>query len=142
MVGTRGAERSGDSSDPKDWEAFARLYRAVDGLPCVSIAVCVGHCVGAGAEIVAACDLRVGADNLRLAWPGGRLGVPMGPARLVPLVGLSVAKDLILTGGWSGWRRRCPWAWCTVRQPRRTPSRWRSTWPARSPRIRLMACGG
>jgi enoyl-CoA hydratase/carnithine racemase len=79
-------------------EAFARLYRAVDGLPCVSIAVCVGHCVGAGAEIVAACDLRVGADNLRLAWPGGRLGVPVGPARLVPLVGLSVAKDLIFTG--------------------------------------------
>ncbi len=79
-------------------EAFARLYRAVDGLPCVSVAVCVGHCVGAGAEIVAACDLRVGADNLRLAWPGGRLGVPVGPARLVPLVGLSVAKDLIFTG--------------------------------------------
>lgn len=79
-------------------EAFARLYRAVDGLPCVSVAVCVGYCVGAGAEIVAACDLRVGADNLRLAWPGGRLGVPVGPARLVPLVGLSVAKDLIFTG--------------------------------------------
>lgn len=79
-------------------EAFARLYRAVDGLPCATIAVCVGHCVGAGAEIVAACDLRVGADNLRLAWPGGRLGVPVGPARLVPLVGLSVAKDLIFTG--------------------------------------------
>jgi enoyl-CoA hydratase/carnithine racemase len=79
-------------------EAFARLYRAVDGLPCVSIAVCVGHCVGAGAEIVAACDLRVGADNLRLAWPGGRLGVPVGPARLVPLVGLSRAKELVFTG--------------------------------------------
>jgi enoyl-CoA hydratase/carnithine racemase len=79
-------------------EAFARLYRAVDGLPCVSIAVCVGHCVGAGAEIVTACDLRVGADNLRLAWPGGRLGVPVGPARLVPLVGLSRAKELIFTG--------------------------------------------
>ena len=47
---------------------------------------------------MAACDLRVGGDNLRLAWPGGRLGVPVGPARLVPLVGLSVAKDLIFTG--------------------------------------------
>jgi enoyl-CoA hydratase/carnithine racemase len=79
-------------------EAFARLYRVIDGFPCVTIAVCVGHCVGAGAEIVAACDLRVGADNLRLAWPGGRLGVPVGPARLVPLVGLSSAKELIFTG--------------------------------------------
>ena len=54
--------------------------------------------VGAGAEIAAACDLRVAGDNLKLSWAGGRLGVPVGPARLVPLIGLSRAKDLILTG--------------------------------------------
>jgi enoyl-CoA hydratase/carnithine racemase len=79
-------------------EAFARLYAALDGFPAPTVAVCVGHCVGAGAEIVTACDLRVAGDNLRLAWPGGRLGVPVGPARLVPLVGVSRAKELILTG--------------------------------------------
>jgi enoyl-CoA hydratase/carnithine racemase len=79
-------------------EAFARLYAALDAFPAPTIAVCVGNCVGAGAEIAAGCDLRVGGDNLKLAWPGGRLGVPVGPARLVPLVGLATAKDLILTG--------------------------------------------
>ena len=46
----------------------------------------------------AGCDLRVAGDNLKLAWAGGRLGVPVGPARLVPLIGLSRAKELILTG--------------------------------------------
>jgi hypothetical protein len=47
----------------------------------------VGNVVGAGAELAAGCDLRVGGDNLHLAWAGARLGVPVGPARLAPLVG-------------------------------------------------------
>lgn len=79
-------------------EAFAEMYRRIDEVPVPTIAVCVGSCVGAGAEIVAGCDLRVGGDNLRLAWAGARLGVPVGPARLTGLVGLSRAKDLVYTG--------------------------------------------
>lgn len=79
-------------------ELFARLYAALEAFPAPSVAVCVGNVVGAGAEIAAACDLRVAGENLKLAWAGGRLGVPVGPARLVPLIGLSRAKELILTG--------------------------------------------
>jgi enoyl-CoA hydratase len=79
-------------------EAFTRVYAAVEAFPAPTVAVCVGNVVGAGVELAAGCDLRVGGDNLRLAWPGGRLGVPVGPARLVPLIGLSRAKELILTG--------------------------------------------
>ncbi len=79
-------------------ELFTRLYAAVDAFPLPTVAVCVGNVVGAGAELATGCDLRVGGDNLKLAWPGAKLGVPVGPARLVPLVGLSRAKELILTG--------------------------------------------
>ena len=79
-------------------ERFAEVYAALEAFPAPTVAVCVGNCVGAGAEVAAACDLRVAGDNLKLSWAGGRLGVPVGPARLVPLVGLSRAKDLILTG--------------------------------------------
>lgn len=79
-------------------EAFARLYAAIEAFPAATVCVCVGNTVGAGAEIAAGCDLRVGGDNLKLAWAGARLGVPVGPARLVPLVGLGAAKDLVLTG--------------------------------------------
>jgi enoyl-CoA hydratase/carnithine racemase len=79
-------------------EAFARFYSAVDAFPVPAIAVCVGNVVGAGAELAAGCDLRVGGDNLKLAWAGAKLGVPVGPARLTPLIGLSRAKDLIYTG--------------------------------------------
>ena len=78
--------------------AFARLYSWLDEFPVPIVAVAVGNCVGAGAEIVAGADLRVGGDNLRLAWAGARLGVPVGPARLGPLIGVARAKDLVLTG--------------------------------------------
>jgi enoyl-CoA hydratase/carnithine racemase len=79
-------------------ELFTRLYAAVEAFPAPTIAVCVGNVVGAGAELAAGCDLRVGGDNLKLAWAGAKLGVPVGPARLVPLIGLAKAKELILTG--------------------------------------------
>ncbi len=79
-------------------EAFARVYAAVEAFPAATVCVCVGNVVGAGAELAAGCDLRVGGDNLKLMWAGARMGAPVGPARLVPLVGLSAAKGLILTG--------------------------------------------
>jgi enoyl-CoA hydratase/carnithine racemase len=79
-------------------EAFTRVYAAVEAFPAPTVCVCVGNVVGAGAELAAGCDLRVGGDNLKLAWAGARLGVPVGPARLTPLVGLATAKDLVLTG--------------------------------------------
>jgi enoyl-CoA hydratase/carnithine racemase len=79
-------------------DAFTRLYAAVEAFPAPTVAVCVGNVVGAGAELAAGCDLRVGGDNLKLAWAGARHGVPVGPARLVPLVGLSRAKELVYTG--------------------------------------------
>ena len=79
-------------------ERFTALYAAVEAFPAPTIAVCVGNCVGAGAELAAGCDLRVGGDNLKLAWAGARHGVPVGPARLVPLVGLARAKELVFSG--------------------------------------------
>ncbi|MCU0258231.1 MAG: enoyl-CoA hydratase/isomerase family protein [Solirubrobacteraceae bacterium] len=79
-------------------EAFATLYAALDAFPAPVVCVCVGNCVGAGAELAAGSDLRVGGDNLKLAWAGSRLGVPVGPARLAPLIGVSRAKELVYTG--------------------------------------------
>ena len=77
---------------------FSRFLAALEAFPVPTIAVCVGNCVGGGAELVAGCDLRIAGDNLKLAWAGARLGVPVGPARLTPLVGVARAKELIFTG--------------------------------------------
>ncbi len=78
-------------------QLFADLYDDLTGFPRPTIAACHGACVGGGAEIAVACDLRVGGANMRLRFPGAGLGVPVGPARLVTLCGLSVAKYLLLT---------------------------------------------
>ena len=78
-------------------ELFARVYDELTAFPKPTVAACHGACVGGGAEIAVACDLRVGGSNLRMRFPGGALGVPVGPARLVTLCGLSVAKYLLLT---------------------------------------------
>ena len=78
-------------------QLFADLYEELTGFPRPTIAACQGACVGGGAEIAVACDLRIGGSNMRLRFPGAGLGVPVGPARLVTLCGLSVAKYLLLT---------------------------------------------
>ena len=78
-------------------ELVSQLYDELTGVPKPTVAACHGACVGGGAEIAVACDLRIGGANLRLRFPGAALGVPVGPARLVTLCGLSVAKYLLLT---------------------------------------------
>jgi enoyl-CoA hydratase/carnithine racemase len=79
-------------------ELFTRLYAALEAFPLPTIAVCVGNCVGAGAELAIGCDLRVAGGNLKLGWVGAGHGVPVGPARLTPLVGVARAKELIFSG--------------------------------------------
>lgn len=78
-------------------ELFSALYDELTGFEKPTVCACHGACVGGGAEIAVACDLRIGGSNLRLRFPGAALGVPVGPARLVTLCGLSVAKYLLLT---------------------------------------------
>jgi enoyl-CoA hydratase len=78
-------------------ELFSELYDELTAFPKPTVAACHGSCVGGGAEIAVACDLRVGGSNLRMRFPGAALGMPVGPARLVTLCGLSVAKYLLLT---------------------------------------------
>jgi enoyl-CoA hydratase/carnithine racemase len=91
-------EQLDDDGRVRRMELFARLYDELTGFPLPTVAACHGSCVGGGAEIAVACDLRVGGSNLRLRFPGAALGVPVGPARLVTLCGLSVAKYLLLSG--------------------------------------------
>jgi enoyl-CoA hydratase len=90
-------EELDDEGKVRRMELFAELYDELTAFPRPTVAVCHGACVGGGAEIAIACDIRVGGANLRLRFPGAALGVPVGPARLVTLAGLSVAKYALLT---------------------------------------------
>jgi enoyl-CoA hydratase/carnithine racemase len=78
-------------------QLFADAYDEIVAFPKPTVAACHGDVVGGGAEIAVACDMRVAGSNLRMRFPGAALGVPVGPARLVTLCGLSAAKYLLLT---------------------------------------------
>jgi enoyl-CoA hydratase/carnithine racemase len=63
------------------------------------VAAVNGVAVGFGVQLAAACDLRVGAESARFAFTEGKLGLlPThgGVARIVKLVGLARARDLLL----------------------------------------------
>jgi enoyl-CoA hydratase/carnithine racemase len=67
----------------------------------VSIAAVQGHCIGAGAQLALACDLRVFTEDAALRLPEVTLGlVPdlTGTSNLVELVGYSRALEICLTG--------------------------------------------
>jgi enoyl-CoA hydratase/carnithine racemase len=67
----------------------------------VSIAAVQGHCIGAGAQLALACDLRVFTEDAALRLPEVTLGlVPdlTGTSTLVEIVGYSRALEICLTG--------------------------------------------
>ena len=90
-------ELADDEARVRRMQLFADVYDAIVSFPKPTVAACHGSVVGGGAEVAVACDLRVAGGNLRMKFPGAELGVPVGPARLVTLCGLSTAKYLLLT---------------------------------------------
>lgn len=77
------------------------LCEQLASLPIVSIAAVEGAALGGGMEIAMACDLRVAARNALFGVPEVRLGLfpaAGGTARLVELLGRSLATQLLLTG--------------------------------------------
>jgi enoyl-CoA hydratase/carnithine racemase len=65
------------------------------------IAMVQGYCVGGGCAISLLCDMRIATPESRFGIPAARLGVAYATeslARLMALVGPSVAKDIMFTG--------------------------------------------
>lgn len=99
MAFSAGADIKEDLDDEgkvRRMQLFADLYDQVVQFPRPTLAACHGYTVGGGAEIAVGCDIRIGGSNLQMRFPGAQLGVPVGPARLVTLCGLSTAKYLLL----------------------------------------------
>lgn len=76
--------------------------RALEAVPQPTVACVAGPCVGAGASLACACDLRVATEDACFMVPAARLGLgydPRGIARFVRVFGDSVARGLLLGAG-------------------------------------------
>jgi 2-oxoglutaroyl-CoA hydrolase len=65
------------------------------------LAALQGYCFGVGLELALACDFRIAADDLQLAFPEVTIGMIPGSGgtqRLARLVGLGRAKDIVMRG--------------------------------------------
>ena len=77
-----------------------RAADALEQMRAVTIAQVHGHAVGGGLVLVAACDLRVAAEDAVLFIPEVELGLPLawaGIPRLVREIGPALTKELVMT---------------------------------------------
>jgi len=90
--------------DPAGAEAFiTALHQAIAAIRAIPVPVIArvnGHCLGAGLEVAAACDLRVAAPTATFGMPEVKVGMPsVIEAALLPrLVGMGRAAELVLLG--------------------------------------------
>lgn len=86
---------------PSDYhERNAAAHEALATFPKPTIAFVAGSCVGGGAQIAAACDLRIADTSSRFGITPARLGISypaFGVERIVRLVGPAAAKHLLFT---------------------------------------------
>ena len=102
-----GADISKFESERASQEAVAnytavqeRLYETIRNYDKPLIAKIQGYCMGGGAGLAVACDLRICSDNSRFGIPAAKLGVGYSYnaiTRLVHLVGPAFAREIFLT---------------------------------------------
>ncbi|MBL4762762.1 MAG: enoyl-CoA hydratase/isomerase family protein [Gammaproteobacteria bacterium] len=79
------------------------VFSRIEHLPCPTVAMISGFCLGGGLELSLACDYRVTDDqrSTRLGLPEVKLGIHPGfggSVRLIRIVNANVAMDMMLTG--------------------------------------------
>jgi enoyl-CoA hydratase len=79
---------------------IAELLRTVRRCPVPTVASLNGACVGAAFELALVCDVRIAHSRVRVGLPEVRVGIPsvVDAALLPSFIGLSAARELILTG--------------------------------------------
>lgn len=79
----------------------AAMADAVESMRAVTVAAVHGAAMGGAVALLAACDLRIVADDARIVVPEAAMGLPLAwgaVPRLVRELGPGVSRQLLLTG--------------------------------------------
>jgi enoyl-CoA hydratase/carnithine racemase len=75
-----------------------QVLQLVRNAPFLTVAMMQGSAFGAGADLVAACAIRVGEPAAQFRFPGPQFGLVLGTRHLSFVVGQEVARRILLTG--------------------------------------------
>ncbi|MGC5036162.1 MULTISPECIES: enoyl-CoA hydratase/isomerase family protein [unclassified Streptomyces] len=97
-----GADISTLRGSPEEAQGLSvRAEEALAAFPKPTLAAIRGHCVGGGAQLAAACDLRFAEEGALFGVTPAKLGIvypSSSTRRLVSLVGPATAKYLLFSG--------------------------------------------
>ena len=86
-------------------EVYAKLGQEVtatiENVSKPTIAAVNGFALGGGCEVAMSCDIRIASENARMGQPEVTIGIPPGwggTQRLMRIVGVAKAKELVYTG--------------------------------------------
>ena len=86
-------------------EIYAKLGQevtaTVENVSKPTIAAVNGFALGGGCEVAMSCDIRIASENARMGQPEVTIGIPPGwggTQRLMRIVGIAKAKELVYTG--------------------------------------------
>ena len=94
----KGLSREEAEKESKRWK---EIIDDIESFPKPTIAAIKGYCLGCGLEIALACDFRLASSNSIFGQPEIKLGLIPGAGgtqRLVKLIGLGRAKELLMLG--------------------------------------------
>jgi len=77
------------------------LFKTILDYPYPVIAMINGVAFGAGCELSICCDIRIGADNIRMGMPPAKLGLVYpwtGLQRFIQVIGLKSTREIFFTG--------------------------------------------
>jgi enoyl-CoA hydratase len=80
---------------------LSNLFREIETFEKPTLAAVNGYALGGGLEFALCCDIRIASENAVLGLPETKLNIipaAGGTQRLPRVVGIGIAKDMILTG--------------------------------------------
>ena len=85
----------------KSLDQVEALLQRLVNFPCPVIAMLNGFAFGLGCELAMCCDIRIGAEDIRMGMPPAKLGLVYpwaGLQRFIQVIGLRNTKEIFFTG--------------------------------------------